>query len=363
MHLPFRISFYIIRKFFKDFSSCLLLFTAIIQVFTIIDVFRKNDFNEGNLILILKLILLKTPYIADTILPYIIVLTTIHTLNNLSRSNELAVMRSFGLSAWQFSAPIVISFFCFTCLYVTILNPFIASTYTGYNKYKIALGISDASIMEISSNGIWLKDRSGLGVDNYIHAASIYDRGKFLTDVEVFINDKQHKGIKIIKADIAYILDGQINLSDVVIYEADKEPQFAKNYSLNSRFKNTQILEIIPLRSVSIWENAKVVDKLSKAGFSTIKYKYYFYKTISFPFLAVALVIFAIPIGIFNARKSVNNYKLIFGVMSAFFLYFLTNLIGTMTEVGSIPMQISIIIPPLIFSSIGMSLIFHLEDG
>jgi lipopolysaccharide export system permease protein len=334
-------------------------FTTIIQIFTIIDVFRKRDLND--FYTIIKLLLLKTPYIADSILPYMIILSTIYTFNKLSKSNELTVIRSFGLSAWQFSLPIIFSFLCFMLIYITIFNPIIASTYTGYNRYKAALGGSDNNIIEISNNGIWVKDKSGINLDSYINANAMYEHGKYLTDVTLYIN--KQNDIEIIKADLANINDNKIILTDVTIYQANHDPVKQKSYTLNSKFNNTQAIEIIPLKSVSIWEFNKAIAKLNKAGFSTLKYKYYYYRTLFLPALAISLLIFAIPIGISHVKNNNNNYKIGFGLISAFILYFLTNLVNAMTETGSIPILVSVIIPPLIFCFLGLALIFHLEDG
>jgi len=363
MLFPLKLSFYITRKFFKDFFLCLLTFTSIIQVFTIIDVLRKKDLNSVTILPIIKLLLLKTPYIADSILPYMVVLSMIYTFHNLSKNNELVIIRSVGISVWQFIFPIILSFFVFSLIYVVVLNPFIASTYHGYNKYKSILGGADESVIELSINGIWLKDKSDANLDSYIHASKIHHQGKYLTNVSIYLNDKQNNSTTIIQAPQANIEDGRIILENATLYKSDKNPEKISSYVLKSNFKHTESLEIIPLRSISIWDYNKTIEKLNKVGFSSIKYRYYFYKTIALPLLIVSLVIFSVPIGMVNLRKSQRNYRLAIGLGATLILYFISNLIGAMTELGSLPMQISVVIQPLVFSFIGLALIFHLEDG
>jgi len=363
MLFPLRLSFYLTKKFFKDFFWCLALFTSIIQVFTIIDVFRKKDINENTFVPILKLLILKTPYIADNIMPYMIVLSVIYTLNHFSRSNELIIIKSVGISIWQIIAPIILSFFVFGIFYVAILNPFVASTYKGYNKYKIILGSADDSVIELTANGIWLKDKSDENLDNYIHAEKILDQGKYLSGVKIYLHDKLNAKSKIMSAQKVLIGDGEMTVLDATIFKPDSEPEKHKIIKLKSNFKKAEVLEAVPLRSVSVWEYNKTIEKLNRIGFSIVKYRYYFYKTIFLPFLIVSLVIFSISVGIAGFSRYQVNVKLVLGLSSALVLYFISNLIGALTELGTLPIQVAVTMPPLIFTMLGLAMIFHLEDG
>lgn len=363
MSFPLTLSFYLTKKFFKDFFLYLGLFTAVIQIFTIIDVLRKRDVNENTVLPILKLLILKTPYIADTIMPYMVVLSVIYSLNHFSRSNELVVIKSFGISIWQIITPVITAFFAFAVFYVAVINPFVALTYKGYNRYKTLLGGADESLVEISANGIWLKDKSDVNIDSYIHAEKILDHGKYLSKVRFYLHDKFTNKSRIIIAPQVTIYDEQLIATQATLYKADSEPEFLKQITLKSKFKQTETMEIIPLRSVSVWDFYKTIEKLSKLGFSVLRYKYYFYKALCLPLLILSLVIFAIPIGISSFSRSHINIKLALGMVSSLVLYFIFNLLGALTELGNLPIHIAVIVPPVIFSSLGLALIFHLEDG
>jgi lipopolysaccharide export system permease protein len=363
MLFPLTLSFYLIKKFFKDFFLCLGLFTATIQVFTVIDVLRKRDINEATIAPILKLFLLKTPYIADTIMPYMLVLSVIYTLNQLSRTNELVIFKSVGISIWQIIAPVILSFFIFAIIYVGILNPFIALTYKGYNRYKTLLGGTDESIMEVSANGIWLKDKTDHNIDSYIHARKILEKGKSLSGVHVYLHNLITNESRIIRAPKIIMQEEQLIALDATVYRPNAEPEFVKSMTLRSKFKQTDAMEIIPLRSVSVWEYYKTIQKLSDVGFSILKYKYHFYKALCLPIFIVSIVIFALAIGVATFTKTHLHIKLAFGLGSALVLYFISNLIGALTELGTIPMHIAVILPPLIFAAAGLAMILHLEDG
>ena len=106
MRLSSTLSLYVGRHFISAFLVLLLLFMLLVLLFDTVELLRRSaskphiDFS-----MVLEMALLKLPYMCQEIFPFAVLFAGMASFWRLTRSNELVVTRSAGVSAWQFLLP------------------------------------------------------------------------------------------------------------------------------------------------------------------------------------------------------------------------------------------------------------------
>ena len=125
MKVPPLLSRYISKNFFLSFLATLFVLMALILLFDTIELLRRSASKDymtfGD---VLNLGLLKLPQMVPLILPFAILIASLVTFYRLSRSNELVIARSAGLSVWNFLMPVFLVVFLIGLINVTLFNPF-----------------------------------------------------------------------------------------------------------------------------------------------------------------------------------------------------------------------------------------------
>ena len=122
------LSLYIGWQFIVAFVSVLLVVMGLIMLFDLIELVRRSvtagDLGLGTLV---GLAALKLPHTLQDVLPFAVMIGMMFALFRLARNSELIVMRSAGVSVWQFLAP--------TMLLVAGLGIFNLMVVNGYEKH------------------------------------------------------------------------------------------------------------------------------------------------------------------------------------------------------------------------------------
>src|ERR1700733_5557451 len=84
---------------------------------------RAADRPDTTLGLIMRMGIYKMPDTIEHILPFVVLFAGMFTFWRLTRSQELVIARSAGVSAWQFLMPALITTLLFSFINVTIINP------------------------------------------------------------------------------------------------------------------------------------------------------------------------------------------------------------------------------------------------
>ena len=82
------------------------------------------------------------------------------------------------------------------------------------------------------------------------------------------------------------------------------------------------------------------------------------------PLFLIAMVLLAAVFSLRpNSRRGGVMFMIVFGIITGFSAYFLTQIVYAMGINGSLPIFLSVVAPTIIAGSIGASLLLHLEDG
>ncbi|MEX0644444.1 MAG: LptF/LptG family permease, partial [Parvularculaceae bacterium] len=116
-----------------------------------------DKFPGGDLWFAVKLSLLRSPSVVQTMLPFVFLFGSIWLFSELNRRAEIAVMRSAGLSVWRLLAPA--AFIAVICgfLSVTLIDPASTRFLAQYEKMKADIAGSTSSVVHVFGDGMWLR--------------------------------------------------------------------------------------------------------------------------------------------------------------------------------------------------------------
>lgn len=363
---------YVMKNFVKKFSVVFLLFSFVILLINSIENVKRFYGKNFDFTTLLKISILKYPYLIDQLFPLIIFISTILTFLRFNKNSEIIIFRASGLSTWQFLYPAIFTSFVLGILTILIFNPIVAISLTKYERIANRfVDRSENNILSISKSGLWLKEKPDDEVSPRImRARQILTHELLLYDVIIFNLSSEHEFVSRIDAKTAKLIKNQENnkqfwLLDEVRINAIGEPEVKKESMMlptNVMLQGLQDSFSKP-QTLPFWEFVGFIEILNEAGFSALNHKIFFGKLLIRPFFMASMVLAA---GVFALRFSRldKNAPIIFlGLLLGFAIYFFEDVTSALGLSGSIPMTMSVISPFITSSLIGSLLILHYEDG
>ena len=125
MRVPWMFSRYLAKNFLLTFLATLFSLVALILLFDVIELLRRASSRDYVTFWdVIRLGLFKMPQMLPLILPFTILLASVITFLRLSKTHELVIARSAGLSVWNFLTPIFLSVLFIGIVNVALINPF-----------------------------------------------------------------------------------------------------------------------------------------------------------------------------------------------------------------------------------------------
>ncbi len=363
MFAPKLISQYIIRQFLMSFFAVLITLGAIILLFDVIELMKKESIPSFGFANVLTLGLLKLPNMILTVLPFVVLIAAIIVFWRLTKSYELVVIRAAGQSVWQFVTPLLITSFIIGIFSVTVFNPFSASMFSKFQHMDDdRKGIPHIS----SSQGLWLREHR----DNkmfVVHARGIRQEKLELTlrNVTIFVFSDKNAFIKRIDANSAALNQGFFNLNNVRIYENGKNIEKHDILQIPTELTLGKIQEnFASPETISFWDLPDIIEFFENSGFSAHPHRLHLQSLLVTPFLLMTMILIAAVFSVDpNQRKGGGALKISGAIVSGFLLYFMTRITYALGFSTALPVGFATWSPPVIFALISISLLLHREDG
>ncbi len=362
--MPIILFKYIAKKNILYLLIILFIVSVMMIIFDFMELVKISYNANLKMSMILKLAALKNYCHVEKTFPFIFIISTILTYANLTKSFELIVARSYGMSVWQFISPAIAVAFLFGIINVFILNPIGSSMLGKYEKLEATHLKGQSSAIAISSNGLWLKETTETG-NIIIHALRVLQEKKELFEVTYFITDKNYKFLKRVYANSARLDDNNFwILSDVDITNSDYSIEHKETYIMPTKISFLQIQEsVISPDTISIYKLPAFIKTTQDSGFSTLKHLNYFYRIVASPFYYVSMVLIGIIFATKLSRSGRVGGFMFLGIIVGFLIYFLSDVITAIGIAGNMPIIFSALAPTLICFAIGLYLVLHYEDG
>ncbi|NKB45540.1 MAG: LPS export ABC transporter permease LptG [Alphaproteobacteria bacterium] len=361
------LSLYIGWQFIVAFVSVLLVVMGLIMLFDLIELVRRSvtadDLGMGTLF---GLAALKLPHTLQDVLPFAVMIGMMFALFRLARNSELVVMRSAGVSVWQFLAPTLLLVAVLGILNLLVVNPFSASLYQTYEQLKDELFLKRTNALNIGVEGLWLRETSD-DKQLVVHARGVRQEGSilFVRGVSLFEMDKADRFVRRYEAEDGQLLDGFFKLDDVWETSPNIQSIFHTELFLPTSISIGQVQESFAApKTMSFWELPQFIRFSEEAGFSTRPHRLYWHSLLASPFLFCAMVLVASAFYLTtNNRLGGWTKRGLAGLGAGFMLYFFSRLTYALGLSAILPLPLAAWAPTTVAALLGLTYLFHHEDG
>lgn|GEM_PF-1754486 len=334
---------YLTRNFLKAIGLVAVVIAFTFFVADFLELIRATTNKEAKFLTLLNITTFKIPFILQETYPFIMFFAAIYSFFHLSKKNEYTIMKSSGISVWQFLLPYLMTALIIGIFTITVLNPLSASmlSHSKKLKYRVFSNSKGNAAALIENSGFWFIDRTdNENLNIIIHADKLViskDSTMLVSPLFTYTNAK-YKFIKALKADKAYLAEKHWVLYNSYEYAPSKRPIKHVNYAINTAIgiedlKNSFVMP----KYMSIWDMPYFIATLQASGHSAKQYVTFFYKTVTKPFIATAILFMAAIFALKPIRIFKGTTIIVYSLMTVFIAYFLTEIIFTATMNSSVP--------------------------
>jgi lipopolysaccharide export system permease protein len=356
---------YIARQFL---GWCACVFVAMLSVVFLLDyvelIRRSGARPDATLLVLFEMAVLKQAYMAEQIMPFVILFGTMLAFWRLTRSNELVVARAAGVSVWQFLAPPLAAGFVIGLLVVGVFNPVAAVMQASYERLEDRILRSQDDQLTLSRTGLWLRQSDESGKHSIVHADRYITETNALEGVTMLFLADEAKLSKRIDAREAKLGEGEWQMIDGSIWRPAQPLEPFQRVSVSTNLTPRKIQDSFAApETMSFWELPGFIRLLESSGFSALRHRLYFDSLLARPLLFAAMVLVAASFSLRMQRRGGTTVMIAAGIAAGFALYFLSDLMFALGLSASIPLQLAAWTPAGVSCLLGVSLLLHLEDG
>lgn len=364
VNISWTLSRYLGRQFFIAVAITFGVLLALIFMIDLVELARRAGGDKDVPFSILaSMAFLKLPSTGSDFLPFAVLFGGMASFLRVTRNNELVIARAAGVSVWQFMMPALAVAFLIGSVIVTIYNPVASAMSARHDELEAKFLRGQTSLVAVSSNGLWLRQADEAG-QSVVHALRVSELGLRLSDVTIFLYDPSERFTGRIDAKQADLEDGYWALQDAWISRSNDQARHFDTYKQPTTLTLTKVQESFAKEdTISFWDLPHFIAMSEAAGFSAIRYRLHFYAVLATPVLLCTMVLVG---GVFSLRTSRLGglVQLVMGgVMAGFILYFLGDLALALGKSGLLPPFLAAWAPAIVAMLLGLSVLFHLEDG
>lgn len=362
--MPYTFTLYLARQYLFYLLSVLFIITGIVLLFDIVEMIRIMFGKPVNFFTIIQMSLYRNFLHIQRAIGFITLIAAILLYVKLSRNSELTIMRSVGMSVWQFSLPALIIAFMFGIFYITALNPLASYFINQYEKLEAQHIKNSPSLLTFLKTGLWIKQSNKHGESNIMHALRISQENSELFEITIYFLDDNSRFTKRIDAEYAKLHDGKWELKNALETSFNHHYLKHDNIELSTNITFQQIQEsMIRPETLSFWKLPVFIALAEDSGFSVIRHKLYFFRLLISPVFFAAMTLLGIAFALSQPRSGIAGRLAAIGLVIGFFIYFASDLIFALGVSGSIPIWLASISPTILTLIIGLYIHLHHEDG
>ncbi|ARJ66945.1 LPS export ABC transporter permease LptG [Magnetospirillum sp. ME-1] len=367
MRLSPIMSGYIGRQFASAFATVLLVILGIILLFDVIELIRRAAARPDlGIAPIMLMAFFKLPQMLHTVLPFAVMIGAMVCFWRLTRTHELVVARAAGISVWQFITPVLFVAGVFGVFEITAFNPMAAAMYGRYERLQDELLSNKPSAFDLSEGGLWLREPHNDG-EMVVYSESVRQEGLVLhiRDAQFFLYDRPDHFHQRIAAESASLIDGTFEVRRAWVMEGGKPSVFLEQMRIPTQLTLSRIHDNFAApETLSFWQLPGFIRFFERAGFTANKHRLYMQSLLASPVLYCGMVLMA---AVFSLRPNTRSGGLLAriggGVAAGFAVYFFSKVIYALGLSATLPQTLAAWTPPLFAGLIGLSGLFHLEDG
>ncbi len=360
MLIGFTLGRYLSGRFLRMIVAIFATVFALVYTIDFVELMRRaGDAQGATAGLMAQLALLRTPAVAEQVLPFAVLFGAMAALLNLSRKLELVVARAAGISAWQFLQPGLLIAAGIGVVAVTLYNPISASLKQQASELESRI----FARVRATGQDLWIRQRSidGQAIIRADAASGVTGR---LANVTIFTFEPSGSFRERIEAESAELENGFWRLSKVRVTSAVEEPQSYETYLVATNLDAAQVRQsFMPPESVPFWELGDVIERTEKSGLDATRYRLHQATLFAKPLLLVAMVLVAASVSLRFFRFGGVAKMVLGGVAAGFVLYVATKLMEDLGGSGLIGPAVAAWFPAIVGSLLGTLALLYQEDG
>lgn len=365
MRFSSRISNYLTRDLLFRIGIVFFVIGCLIFLFTFIELLRRTSRLEDITTFEIMIVsFLQIPVYFMRVAPFVVLIASLWSVIHLTRTFELVVMRSSGVSAWRLLRGYSIAggFLGFVMIFgLTPISAYCLKEYTYWEAEKLE---NEMSVLSLSGSGLWLRQSSG-SLSANIHANRSVDGGSVLHDVSIWQFKGKNQFEQRFEADKATLVSGQAwRLENVTLYHLDGTQNHQDSFNFPTTLTVKQIGNTFSApETFSFFGLMDFIHTMTEAGFNPVRHQLQLQTWMALPFSLISMV--AIALGFSPKWGRQNN--LFLGVLSVvitgFFTYFISTVTLSFGQGGILPLFLAVWSPWLLSFLASCALLFHREDG
>lgn len=358
------LSLYFGRHFLMAILTVLAVLAVLAFSFDAVEMLRRASGRaDATLDLVFEMSVLKLPSLMTKLFPFAVLFGGMLALSRLTRSQELTVSRAAGVSVWQFLFPGIALALLLGVFLITVYNPLSAAMLARYENIDAKVMRGRTSMLAVSASGLWLREADSSG-QVVVHALRVAQQGVELRDAILFYYEGRDKFVKRIDASVAMLDQGAWQLQNAIVSYPDRQAERFEHLTVPTTLTFDRIQESFASPgTISFWELPSFIATLETAGFSALRHRLHFYTLLASPILLCAMLLIAAAFSLRLTRRGGIGFMLAGGVAAGFLLYFVVELMQPFGLNGTLPVPLAAWAPTAVFVMLGVSLLFHLEDG
>lgn len=364
------LNIYLAKNYIKSALGLLVLFLGIIYLFDTVELIRRaSKFDDVPLSLVLHMALLKLPEIGQVIMPFVILFGAIYTFWELSKRSELVILRSAGLSAWQFLAPLISVALLLGIFQITAINPLGAALLARFEQLETTHLSHQKNLIALFEGGLWLKQKNEDSEDEedgyiIIHAEKIHRASWNIEKVVAFYFGADDSFQKRIDAKEAKLEKGQWLFKDAFLNIKNAPAMPVNDYILLTDLTREDIEETFSSpETISFWKLPNFIRTLEAAGFDSTRMKIHLHSLLSMPVLFAAMIFLAAVVALRPQRSSNTALLILSGIFLGFVIFLGSSFLKALGMSQQIPIALAAWSPAVLTLLLGGAALFTLEDG
>ncbi len=353
---------YLSLRFFNTIMVVFLAIIGMVYVFDFVEMLRRANAMPGVTAgFIAVLSLLRTPSVAEQILPFCVLFGTMAAFLDLSRKFELIVARAAGVSVWQFLLPPVAIALLIGVLSVALFNPLSAEMKQRADVIETQL--FGRSGQQQGDTTLWIRQRSVDG-EAILRAGRSLESGTLLTSVTAYVYESDGRFEERVQADRATLLPGVWKLQNAEISAPGEEARQVATYLLATDLSPDQLAEnFLTPDSVPFWSLPRLRQESEMAGLNSTGFRLQYQTLLARPLLLVAMVLIAAAFSLRFFRFGGISRMVGGGISAGFVLYLLTKMVADLGGSGLLSTPVAAWSPAVVGSLLGALALLHQEDG
>jgi lipopolysaccharide export system permease protein len=358
---------YLGRQFLVSFLVTIAVLLTVIYLIDSLELIRRAASHpEVGFAQIAKMSLFQLPEVGQQLFQFAVLFGALYTFWRLTRTSELVVLRAVGVSAWEFLLPAVLVAASIGVVKVTIINPIGSAFSQRFEQMDNTLLRGKTSTIDLSAGGMWLRQSSGDGY-TIIHARTVDSTNWQLKDVSIYFLTNAD--------DLTGRLDApEASLEGLswVAYRGsfndpskpEQPPTPVPRTVIPTDMTAEKIQEIFASpNSHSFWTIRHYISTMEATGISAIRLRLQYFGLLADPLLFGGLVLLAAAASLRQTRRGGTLFVISTGIIAAFALFFLGNVVRALGESETIPITLAAWTPAGLTLLGGIGALLYLEDG